>query len=69
MFFNKNFSDIYIFSRKADFIKSTPGRLHLVGGQLVVVVDLHGAVDDARARDRLQVPDLQNDDLNKRGFL
>ena len=41
--------------------------LDLVRGQLVTVVHLHGAVDDAVGRDRLEVPDLQHHHLDLEG--
>ena len=42
-----------------------PGCLDLIGGQLVVVVDLHRAVDDGRTGYGLQISDFQNHNLEK----
>jgi len=47
-------------------VPHSPARLHLIGDQLVGVVHLHGAVDDAVVRRRLQVADLQHHHLKER---
>ena len=42
--------------------------LHLVSGQLVTIVHLHGAVDDLGPGDGLQVPHLQHHNLEYTGI-